>query len=178
MKSFFSSLILAVLLIWAVTPAFAGTGPGNHDPFVGTWKLNPQKSRYPRGACPKRMVIVMEPAGEGVRYHSETTYADGNSSRSEYTADYSGKEAIVVGPAGLLLPVSLKRLDADTVVASYMRGMQVVATSRRVVSRDGRVMTITTTSPDKSGKKVITIGVYERANEVADIEKQASTEAK
>lgn len=168
MKSYLGPLALAVLLISSVAPTFAGVPPGNHDPFVGTWKLNPQKSRYPRGGCPKRMVIVMEPAGQGVWYRSETTYADGNSSRSEYTADYSGKEAIVVGSAGLLLPVSLKRLDADTVVARYMRGLQVVAASRRVVSRDGRLMTITTTSPDKSGKKITTIGVYEKANEVAE----------
>jgi hypothetical protein len=172
MKRYFSLLILAVLLVSAVTPVFAGSPPVNHDPFVGTWKLNPQKSRYPHGACPKRMVIVMEAAGERVRYHSETTYADGNSSRSEYTADYSGKEAIVVGSTGLLLPVSLKRVDAGTVVASYMRGLQVVATSRRVVSRDGRLMTITTTSRDKSGKNVTAIGVYEKSNEVAGIKQE------
>lgn len=178
MKSYSSLLVLAVLLVSAVAQAFAAGAPGHDDPFVGTWKLNPQKSRYPHGACPKRMVIVMEPAGEGVRYRSETTYAGGNSSRSEYTADYSGKEAIVVGSAGLLLPVSLKRVDADTVVASYMRGLQVVATSRRVVSKDGRQMTITTTSPDKTGKKITTIGVYEKSNEVADMKKEVSKEAR
>jgi hypothetical protein len=172
MKSCLIPPVLAAMLISSVAPAFAGTTPGNHDPFVGIWKLNPQKSRYPRGACPKRMVIVMEAAGEGVRYRSETTYGDGNSSRSEYTADYSGKEAIVIGPAGLLLPVSLKRLDADIVVARYMRGLQVVATSKRVVSKDGRLMTITTTSPDKSGKQVTTIGVYEKSTEVAGIKQE------
>lgn len=167
MKSCCSALVIAVLLISATELAFAAAAPRNHDPFVGTWKLNPQRSRYPRAACPKRMVIVMEPAGDGVRYHSETIYADGNSTRSEYTADYSGKQAMVVGSSGLLLPVSLKRVNAGMVVASYMRGLQVVATSRRVVSKDGQLMTITTTSPDKSGKKVTTIGVYEKSNEVA-----------
>jgi len=60
------------------------------------------------------------------------------------------------------LPVSLKRIDRNTVEASYLRGRQVVATSRRVVSKDGRTMTITTTSPDKDGKTVTNVGVYER----------------
>jgi hypothetical protein len=165
MKRNTCSLIVAALLISLLLPASAATPAGSNDPFAGTWNLNTQKSRYARGACPKRMVIVMETAGEGIRYRSETTYANGNTARSEYTADFSGKEAIVVGAAGLLLPVSLKRLDAYTVVAKYSRGLQVVATSSRVVSRDGRVMTITTTSLDPSGKSVTSTGVYERTDD-------------
>lgn len=39
-----------------------------------------------------------------------------NTTSAEYTADYKGKEAIVMGYTGLMLPVSLKRLDAYTVV--------------------------------------------------------------
>jgi hypothetical protein len=137
------------------------------DPFAGTWKLNVQKSRYPRGLCPKSMVIVMEPAGDGVHYRSQTAYANGNTTTAEYTAAYQGKEAIVMGYTGLLLPVSLKRLDGYTVLANYKRGTQVVARSRRVVSRDGLVMTITTTSPDKSGKDVTTVGVFDKTSERA-----------
>jgi len=167
MKRHLCSLLLALLIVAPNLPATAATPACDHDPFAGVWQLNPQKSKYPGATCPRRMVIVMACASNGVRYRSETTYADGHASRSEYTASYDGKEAIVMGSGGLLLPVSLKRLDTDTVVASYMRGMQVVATSRRVVSRDGRLMTITTISPDKSGKKTTTIGVYEKSNDVA-----------
>lgn len=118
------------------------------------------------------MVIVMACADNGVRYRSEATYADGHSSRSEYNASYDGREAIVMGSGGLLLPVSLKRLDANTVVATYRRGGQIIATSRRVVSKDGRLMTITTLSPDKSGKEMTTIGVYKKSNEVARIKQE------
>ena len=133
------------------------------DPFVGKWTLNTQKSKYPPGTCPTRMDIEMEPAGHGVHYRSETTLANGRSTSSDYTADYNGKQAIVMGAHGMLLPVSLKRINSNTVVASYTKSLQVVATSRRVVSWDGRLMTITTTSQDPSGKAVTTVGVYERA---------------
>jgi hypothetical protein len=68
---------------------------------------------------------------------------------------------------GLLLPVSLKRVDSNTVEASYMRGFQVVATSRRVISKDGLVMTVTTTSKDKDGNNVTNIGIYDRMAETA-----------
>ena len=51
-------------------------------------------------------------------------------------------------------------------------GGQIIATSRRVVSRDGRKMTIATNSPDQSGKNILTVGVYEKANEVAGMEEK------
>jgi hypothetical protein len=141
---------------------FAVAASAATDPFVGTWTLNLQKSKYPPRTLPKRMVIQMEAAGDGIRYRSETIDANGRTSTAEYVAGYDGKEAIVKGGVGLMLPVSLKRVDSNTVEASYMRGFQVVATSRRIVSKDGRVMTVTTTSKDKSGNSVTNIGIYDR----------------
>jgi hypothetical protein len=169
------SLLLAVLIISPTLPVIAATPACDHDPFAGVWHLNPQKSRYPGATCPKRMVIVMACAGNGVRYRSETIYADGHASRSEYNANYDGREAIVMGSGGLLLPVSLKRIDAYTVVATYRGGGQIIATSRRVVSKDGKKkMTITTNSSDQSGKNVRSIGIYEKANEATGIEEKTT----
>jgi hypothetical protein len=132
------------------------------DPFVGKWILDIERSEYPAGSCPKAMVIEMGTVGHGVRYKSDTVYANGKTVHSEYTADYDGNQAIVMGTHGMMLPVFLKRIDSNTVVASYTKSLQVVAISRRVVSEDKRFMTVTTTSKDSSGKSVTTIGVYKR----------------
>ena len=152
-----SILIAAVVL---VTSATAST-----DLFIGRWILDVQHSKYPAGTCPKSMVIEMETAGTGIRYHSETTYANGGKTQANYRATYNGQQAVVMGARGMLLPVSLKKIDHHTVVASYARLLQVVATSRRVVSADGQIMTITTISRDAAGKRVTTIGVYEKQRE-------------
>lgn len=136
---------------------------GANDPFTGTWTMNIAKSTYPQGTCPKSMVITMEAVRGGVHYHSITVQANGASSIADYTAGYDGRETLVQGAAGFLLPVSLKRPAADTVIASYQRGMQVVATSRREVSRDGKSMTITTVLTGKDGHAVTSIGVYDRS---------------
>jgi hypothetical protein len=150
-----TSCLIAITLL--ATSAAAST-----DPFIGKWKLNVQRSNYPTGTRPKRMIIEMTPAGRGVRYRSDTAYANGATAQAQYIADYDGKQAAVMGGRGFLLPVSLKRIDPHTVVASYARGMQLVASSRRVVASDGRTMTITTKSKTSSGKSVTTVGIYER----------------
>jgi hypothetical protein len=136
------------------------------DPFAGRWILNVKKSSYAPGTCPKSMVIDMETVDHGIRYYSETTYHNGSPSHAQYTAGYNGAQVIVLGDYGMLLPVSLRQVDSNTVVATYSRALQVVATSRRVVSRDGRFMTITTTSRDRSGKNVTNVGVYKKSGSV------------
>ena len=147
---------LCLLLLPAVL--FAGSA----DPFVGAWHLNPSKSRYAPGQCPKSMTIEMASAGNGISYRSETEFADGRRSKTSYTAAYDGPEALVMGSAGMQTPVVLKRLGYRMVEADYVRNMHVVASSRRVLSANDRVMTITTTSKDKNGKEITSFGVYEK----------------
>jgi hypothetical protein len=132
------------------------------DPFAGKWKLNVRHSHYPAGSCPTSMVIEIEETAGGIRYDSDTRYRNGAETRTQYTAMYDGKPVIVTSSRGLMLPVSLKRIDARTVEASYSRGLQVIASSRRTVSPEGKRMKITTLSTDPSGKAVKTIGVYDK----------------
>ena len=155
-KPMYLVMVIAVLIT---------TATASSDPFIGKWALDRQQSKYPAGECPKRMVIEIEATGQGIRYRSDAVYANGGTTHSQYTAEYDGKPVLVLGTHGMLLPVSLKRLDLHTVVASYFKSFEVVATSRRVVSHDGRRMTITTTSKDRFGKSVTTVGVYERQTE-------------
>jgi hypothetical protein len=153
MKNVRSMLILAALA--------ASLAAADHDPFAGTWQMNARKSKYPPGTCPRSMIIRMETVSNEVWYSSETWQADGKKTRASYVANYNGTEALVTSANGLMTPVSLKRVDDRTVLASYRRSLQVIATSRRVVSKNGRVMTITTVAMGRNGP-VTSIGVYER----------------
>lgn len=134
------------------------------DPFLGRWTLDVQRSKYPSGTRPKQMTIEMNAAGHGVHYHSETQLTNGRSVSADYTAQYDGKPVVVLGARGMLLPVSLQRSAPSVVVATYTSGFQVAATSRRVLSANGRIMTVTTTSRDATGKTVTNIGVYRKAH--------------
>jgi hypothetical protein len=149
--------IFAMLALFCSRAAIAAT-----DPFAGKWVLDEKQSECPDKSCPTSMTIEMEPVGHGVHYQSDSTFADGRTTHSEYTAEYNGVQVLVTGKHGFMLPVSLKRIDARTVVASYTKGLLVVATSRRTISQDGRRMTITTTSKDLSGTSITTISTYKK----------------
>jgi hypothetical protein len=132
------------------------------DPFVGTWVLDVASSQYPSGTCPESMVIEMKSAGTGIHYRSDTRYANGRILHSEYTADYNGNQALVTGAHGMMLPVFLRRINSHSVIASYTKSLQIVATSERVVSADGQRMTIATIATDPSGQQLTTISVFNK----------------
>ena len=152
------ALVGALALVGLFGMVFAAS-----DPFVGTWVMDPQRSRYESGDLPRHMVIVMSPTARGIHYRSDTTLSNGNRVSSEYNADYDGGLAMVVGTAGVMAPVSLKRVDERTIECSYMKGIRVVATSRRVISEVGSTMTISTVSPAKDGTTGTNVAVFDRA---------------
>jgi hypothetical protein len=135
------------------------------DPFVGIWELDTGLSKYESKDMPQKMVIVMQAAPQGVQYRSETTFADRRVSSAAYTAEYDGRPAMVTGDAGLMAPVVLKRKDRYTVDAVYVRGFQTIASSHRVISADGAIMTITTSSKAAQGTDITNIGIYHKVGE-------------
>jgi len=134
------------------------------DPFAGRWVLDTKRSHYPAGSCPKQMTIEMTMEGDAVHYHSETQLLSGVSFSADYLARYDGTPAMVTGAKGVLLPVSLTRPKPNVVVAKYTSGRETRATSRRVLSTDGRVMTVTTSSRDGEGHVFTNVGVYRRSS--------------
>jgi hypothetical protein len=133
------------------------------DPFIGTWTMDVVASRYSLSEKPLNMVIVMNESPDGVEYQSVAVQPDGRTVTTKYVADYFGHLALVLGNQGLMAPVSTRKIDSRTVEAAYMRGFKPVAVSRRVLSRNGLVMTITTASVSDSGARHVNVGVYLKA---------------
>ena len=148
---------LLVVIAMAANVAMAAD-----DPFIGKWQLDLTHSKYGSGNVPQSMTITMEPGDKGIHYHSETTFSNGRHSVTEYTASYDERLTTVQQDSGVSAPVSLKRIDANTVEAQYERGFKTIATSKRVVSGDGKTMTITTVENRKEGKTNTNVSVFHR----------------
>ena len=74
---------------------------------------------------------------------------------------YDGKERAVTGDPDADM-LTLKRVDANTTEFTEKKAGKVVLTGTRVVSKDGKTLTITTKGTNAKGQKVDNVTVDDR----------------
>jgi hypothetical protein len=132
------------------------------DRFVGTWKLNLAKSKYSPGPPPKSQTYKYEPWGaNGVKFTASGVDARGNPIHIQYTANFDGKEYPVSGNRNSDV-LWLKRIDPYTVEGENKKAGKVIRSFRRVVSRDGKTLTVTEKGTDVNGVVSENVVVYDR----------------
>lgn len=131
------------LLVVAVTSAINLSQSANS--LIGTWKLNPQKSKMVYNLPPKNLVRKYEDRGSGVYiFTQEGIAADGSKMFSMYVAKDDGNEyPLVIRGADDLGSISLKTVDAYTSEQTEKHGANISSTATRTISRDGKTMTLT-----------------------------------
>ena len=152
----FSLGVIGVLSLAFGSFAFAqGPAPG-----LGTWTLNVAKSKYSPGPTPKSGTVTFSAVGQAVKAVVDGV-SDTAKTHWEYTATLDGKPAPVTGnPDGDM--VVAKRINATTIETSYTLKGKPTTVNTRVVSADGKTMTITTTGVNGQGQKVNNVQVFER----------------
>ena len=154
----------AVVLAAAGGPRLAGQAPASPDERVfGTWRLNVAKSKFTPGPPYKDQIRTYERHQDGVKATLKTTYADGHTANIEYVANYDSLEYPVTGSPDYE-SIRLKKIDASTSEAVLGHGGNVFATARRVISDDGKMLTITFQASESLGRPFRNVMVYERQN--------------
>jgi hypothetical protein len=153
---------IATLVIIVFCLAAAGLTQAQGNPFVGTWKMNPEKSKASPSPGPKEETRVVEAHGDSVKVSYEGTAADGSRIAYGYTGKYDGKDYPLTGTGtpNDADTLALKRINTDTYEVTAKRGGNVVMTARAVVSKDGKITTITTKGTDASGKPDRSVRVF------------------
>ena len=152
-----TALTLGVILVAAV--AVVSAQGANRR--IGTWHLNVAKSTYSPGPAPKSQVLTIEAAGAGEKVTSELVSATGAKTVSVYTANYDGKPYPITG-SETADTVTLKRVDANTSERTDSKGGKAVQTFSRVVSKDGKTMTVTIKGTNAQGQAVNNVVVFEK----------------
>ena len=147
-------LSVAVLVGVACVAALAQA----QDPLVGTWKLNPEKSKAPY----KSGTSVFEAAGDGIKGTVDIAAADGTAYHWTFTAKYDGKDNPVTGTSPYGNVVALTRVNPHTVRIDVKQDGKTTVTQTMVVSDDGKTRTITTKGRDAKGQPVDTTSVYDK----------------
>ena len=124
------------------------------DLSLGTWAVDVAKSKYEPGPPPKSEIVRFEvSANGGFKRTIDLVSADGQKTHTEVTFKYDGKEYLVKGAAQ---PTTLtwKQIDDRTTEHVQRVNGKVTVTNRRVISRDGRTATVTTTGTNAQGQNV------------------------
>lgn len=148
---------LVVLALFALGVVVTAQAP---DPANGKWTLNVAKSKFSPGPAPKSTTATIS-AGAAYKVVVEAVTGDGTKVNWEYNANFDGKPHPVKGnPDGDM--VVAKRVNATTVESSYTLKGKPTTNNSRVVSADGKTMTVTSTGTNGQGQKINNVQVFER----------------
>jgi hypothetical protein len=131
------------------------------DLFTGTWELDPSRCRYEEGAPPRaaRYVIAREPFGYVFRATWQTE--EGQEEEVAFCGVPDGTRRPLV-PPGEVDALSLVRVDERRMDSTAYAKGEVVSHAARVLSEDGRMMTVVQTGGRPPGKKFRNVSVYRR----------------
>jgi hypothetical protein len=101
---------------------------------------------------------------DGVKRTGESVDAEGKTTSFGYTAKYDGKDYPVTG-SDLYDTITIQLINDQTTEATLKKSGKVVSHARRVVSKDGKVMTLTITGTNQKGEKMQYVGVYDKFSE-------------
>ena len=153
--------LLTIVTVLAVAlPAVRLLGQAS-DPVVGTWVLNLSKSKFSPGPGPKSETRTYVVAGQEIKASSKGVDADGKPTAAAWTVNYDGKDRPQTGDPNVDT-LSLKRVDAFTTESTEKKAGKVVVTGTRVISGDGKLMTITVKGTTAKGQTFNDMMVYDK----------------
>src|SRR5215471_6264387 len=99
----------------AVAMAAIAAGALCADNTLGTWKLNPDKSKPPAGQSRiTSLTAVREASGDGVKVTVKGEREDKSKIDASYTTKYDGKDVSVSGSGLPYDTIAIKQVDANT----------------------------------------------------------------
>ncbi len=129
--------LVRILCFTAVTMMAWGA-----DPFLGTWKLNTELSKYNSGPAPRVLTLTWTAETDGVRVKSDGLSSERRPIRESYLAIYDGKERTKPGPWNFDAVINRQNSELER-EDIFKRGGTMIGTTRLVVSPDGKKLTCT-----------------------------------
>lgn len=124
--------------------------PAGHDPWVGTWKLNPAKSKL-MGAAPGEVTIKIDSAdANSVKY----TVTEKDASGNEHTESYDGKpgvESALTRDGQEEGKITYHRVSARHSTAKETMGDGSTGTENITLSPDAKTITVKAQIKDSKG---------------------------
>jgi len=130
------------------------------DPFSGTWKLNPSKSKLPL-PMPRSQTVHIKAGSRSIRIREEVVEEDGKRLTVTVKARFDGKDYAVAG-SPFADAVAYQRVDSHTLKGTVKKAGKVVTSETATISADGKTLTGSYSGIDATGKQVDAVAVLER----------------
>ena len=161
MQALARSLMLATLMVGVILWGNQASAQQT-DPFIGTWKINVEKSKFSPGPPLKSGFVKYEPTADGMtKTTADLVAGDETKQHIEYTAKDDGKDYPITGMP-TVDTVSVKKIDANTVERTDKKDGKVVGTVTRRISSDGKTITVTIQGSNAQGQPVNNTVVLEK----------------
>ena len=155
------AVVVVTLAMVSSVGSIARTQSG--DRWIGTWKINLEKSTYDPGPKPTfASIMKVESSAAGINITSDGRNAQGQPTHVEITGTSDGKDNPVKGTSIPNLTNSVTRIDDRTLLVVGKTDNKPEVTSRAVVSADGKTMTITQSGQNAKGQSVKNVIVCDR----------------
>ena len=155
MKRYYPTLAFVVLALLAGSLVSAQS-----NPFVGTWKLNIEKSKYEPGPAPKEQTRVWDASG---KVDVQGIDASGKPRQYGYVVTFDSKGSATTGsvPSGGDTAV-FKQIDHNTIEANFTKEGKHVETAKFVLAKDGKSMILTAKGVLPNGTAFNTVALWEK----------------
>lgn len=141
----YTKLLLAVLGLAATLCAA--------DPFAGTWKMNPAKTKFKTGAAPKEQTVTIAESGSDLNVKVAGIAADGSKIAYGYTIPSAGGTGKMAEPS-TYEGISGKRMGPNEREVTYMKGGKTVYTTHSKVAADGNSLSVTAKGLNAAGQTI------------------------
>jgi len=142
--------MVRIVAIALLSTLFFGTTAFAADAVDGTWSLNVAKSKF-SGTAPKSAMRVYTESADGTTLDQKMVGADGKEQSMHVTLAYDGKNHPITGNPDADGGTG-KAINAHTSDFSLTKGGKVVGSVHRVVSADGKTLTVHNKGTHADGK--------------------------
>jgi hypothetical protein len=131
------------------------------DNWLGTWKLNVEKSKVSPGPAPKSLTLKFEASQGATTLTSDGVNAEGKATHGKYSSKWDGKDVPWEGnpDADTAAP---KKVDDNSYENVWKKGGKVTVNAKAVVSKDGKTLTVSQTGKNAKGETVNSTIVFEK----------------
>jgi hypothetical protein len=149
------SLAACCALVLGTSVALAG------DNWVGNWKLNAAKSTFSPGPAPKSQTLKFETTKDGIQLTTDGVTGDGQTVHGGYVSRFDGKDVPWAGNPDADM-ASPRKIDDNTYENTWKKSGKATMSTKVVVSKDGKVLTVSQTGTNAKGQAVKNVVVYDK----------------